>query len=389
MRWRYEDFGAVIASERPPLLAFVDRAFVGSLGLPPDPDWQGPQPPVGLLRAPTEVHLATTNRCDAGCAHCYMDAGAAEAAELDTEGMRAALRRLGELGVFHVALGGGEALLRDDLWTLAAAAREFGLVPNLTVSGRGVDAALARRMTVFGQVNVSMDSASAATFAVHGRSLPFREADAAVRALVAAGVPCGVNCVLGRDNFGELGGLFAYAAERGLNEVEVLRFKPAGRGATVYASARCTDEQHLRLVPRLQELSALHGVPAKIDCSLVPMLCAHSPPIELLEALCTYGCEAGNVLLGARADGRVCGCSFLPPLSAELHTLSADLASVPALRELRTWYRSAPAPCNSCPYLSVCKGGCRAVSSHVLGDPLLPDPECPRVLAAARPPVTR
>ncbi len=383
MRWRYEDFGAIVASEEPPLLAFVDRAFVRSLGLPPSPDWRGPQPAVGLLAAPTEVHLALTNRCEAGCRHCYMDSGAAENVELDTAGVRAALARLAALGVFHVALGGGEALLRADLWELAGHARELGLVPNLTVSGRGVGPAVADRLRAFGQVNVSMDAGRPEAFGVHGRTLPFEQADRATQALVAAGVACGINCVLGRANFDELEGLFAYAQRRGLNEVEVLRLKPAGRGATGYASARCTPEQHLRLVPRLQELAARYRVPAKIDCSLVPMLCAHEPPRELLEALCTYGCEAGNVLLGARASGRVCGCSFLPPLAVSLVELPDEIAAVPGLHALRTWFRSAPEPCRSCPYLDICKGGCRAVAAHVLGDPFLPDPECPQVVAHA------
>ncbi|MBZ0235166.1 MAG: SPASM domain-containing protein, partial [Deltaproteobacteria bacterium] len=44
----------------------------------------------------------------------------------------------------------------------------------------------------------------------------------------------------------------------------------------------------------------------------------------------------------------------------------------------RSW-RDAAEPCRSCAYHSLCRGGCRVVSSHA-GDAASPDPECPRVV---------
>src|SRR5262249_40170759 len=49
-----------------------------------------------------------------------------------------------------------------------------------------------------------------------------------------------------------------------------------------------------------------------------------------------------------------------------------------ASEPFRSW-RNGPEPCRSCEYLSLCRGGCRAVSAS----PTAPDPECPLVLAAA------
>ena len=58
MRYRYETFGGIIASEDPPFLAFVDRRFMREQGLDASPLWQGAGEEIGLLSAPTEVHLA-------------------------------------------------------------------------------------------------------------------------------------------------------------------------------------------------------------------------------------------------------------------------------------------------------------------------------------------
>ena len=382
MKHRFESFGGIIAGEDPPFLAFVDREYMRGLGLGPSPLWQGPQGTVDQLQAPVEVHLALTNRCSAGCPHCYMDSGTPDPGELDTAAMRKAFAALADMGAFHVALGGGEALERPDLFELAHFAREVGLVPNLTVSGRGIDRGVAEKMGVFGQVNVSMDGIGPA-YGVHRGGDGFAVADRAVAALIEAGVPTGINCVLGCRNFDQIPQLFNYAKNRGLNEIEFLRFKPAGRvrDRDRYLDQATTHAQNVALTPELARYSQSHGVTAKIDCSFIPMFCHHRPPLEVLESLGTYGCEAGNVLWGVRSDGRVAGCSFLETTERTVTELAGDRARrQKVFHQLTTWVDRAPEPCRSCDYLSVCKGGCRAVSLAVTGDPDAPDPGCPFVV---------
>jgi len=403
MKYRFENFGGIIASDDPPTLAFVDRQFMREMSLGPSPLWDTDDESIGLLSAPTEVHMACTNACNAACPHCYMDSGPRDGAEMDTATFKRALDALADMGVFHVALGGGEALLREDLFELAAHARHVGLVPNLTTSGLDLTERQARQMTVFGQVNLSLDGTGplSAVFRQENRGRspvsaaarspsmahPQKQGsvphflDRAVDLLLTAGVATGFNCVLGRPNFDGLDDLFSYAAAKGVNEVEVLRYKPAGRAATdAYAANRTTFEQNVRLLPVLQDLSARHAVTAKIDCSFIPMLCYHDPPRDLLLATATYGCEAGNVLVGVRSDGQVSGCSFLPSSGLSVFDLPAAWTTTSHFDRWRTWPADAPEPCKSCNYLDICKGGCRAVSAHVLGDPCAPDPDCPCVV---------
>jgi len=359
------------------MLAFVDRRFMREMNLGPSPRWDTDDESIGLLSAPTEVHFACTNACTAGCPHCYMDSGDRDRDEMDTETFKRALDALAGMGVFHVALGGGEALLRDDLFELADHARSVGLVPNLTTSGLGLTEDQAERLTTFGQVNVSLDGVGPLSAVFRGHDL-FDQADRAIVLLRTAGVPVGINTVLGRANFDGLDDLFAYAAAKGASEIEVLRFKPAGRGARHYAENRTTFDQNVALLPTLQDLATTHGMTAKIDCSFVPMLCYHHPPREVLNATATYGCEAGNVLVGVRSDGRVSGCSFLPPTALSVFDLPDQWAGGSHFTPWRTWPARAPDPCASCPYLDICRGGCHAVSAHLLGDPAAPDPDCPR-----------
>jgi len=382
MRYRLEQFGGIVSADDPPFLAFVDRQYMREMGMAGDAVWQGDPDAARALSAPVEVHFACTNRCSLGCTHCYMNSGSEESHVLDKDHFTAALDVLADMGVFHVALGGGEALERDDLFELAAHARDRGLVPNLTTNGHLISPALAEKMRVFGQVNLSLDGVGAAARTFRNGA-NFEDVDRAFDLLKKTGVSSGINCVVGCNNFDALDQLFEYAVAKEISEIELLRFKPSGRGAALYAQHATNREQNRTLYLKFQQLAEQTGIRTKIDCSFIPMLCYHRPPPEILEAFCVCGCEAGNFLLGARSDGRICGCSFLPSLDLTIEQLSEKWNTDPALQRYRTWSHMRTEPCASCEYLRFCKGGCHAVAGHVTGDLDAPDPGCPWVAEGA------
>jgi radical SAM protein with 4Fe4S-binding SPASM domain len=379
LKYRFENFGGIVAGENPPFLAFVDRNYMRELGLSHSDLWNTSDESVGRLSAPTEVHFAITNRCSVGCPHCYMDAGQQDKGELDTASLKRALDILAQMKVFHIALGGGEALERPDLFEIAEYARTKGLVPNLTVSGSKITPGVAEKMKIFGQVNVSLDGVGN-TYSVFRNKDMFLIADNAIDCLIKAGVPTGINCVIGRNNFDGIAELFKYAAKKRVNEIEFLRLKPSGRGMEKYLQERTTYEQNISLAPMLAELSAEYGITAKIDCSFIPMFCYHNPSLEILEAIATYGCEAGNVLLGVRSNGSVSGCSFLKSSGLSVFELQSGLNREGSFDKITDWLQKAPQPCKLCGYLNICKGGCHAVAEYVTGDFNSPDPDCPKIV---------
>lgn len=373
MKYRFETFGGILSLENPPTLVHVDREFMRGMGHEHSPLWEGPE--ARVLSAPLEVHFSVTNACSQQCGHCYMDSGERDAGELPAEEFRKAVDLLAGMGVFHMALGGGEALERPDFFELASYVRSSGMVPNLTTNGALMTREHAAKCRMFGQVNVSIDGA--ASFEESVRS-PASHA-AAIRGvdmLLEAGVNVGLNCVVTRQSFDHLDALFTFARERGLSDVELLRLKPSGRGRQNYFERRLTPAQNREFYPMIKRLSLEYGVPAKIDCSFVPMFCWHRPDKKMMEQFSVYGCEAGNVLLGVRSDGRFAGCSFLTG-EESIFELPRLWSSSEHLSRLRSWTDRAPEPCRSCDYLEICKGGCRAVAGFVGGDFSASDPECP------------
>jgi radical SAM protein with 4Fe4S-binding SPASM domain len=396
-RIRLERFGAIAQLVAPRALVFVDRQFARELGVAGDPTlWRGVEPALGdaPLSAPLEAHLQLTNRCAAGCTGCYTGASPTGAPnEYDLAAWTRVIDRLADAGVFHVALGGGESAVLPWLGDLAAHARRRGIVPNLTTSGlEGLDSliAIADR---FGQINVSLDGLGAGYAAVRGFD-GFARADHAIRRLRAVKREIGINVVVTRTSFSELDAIFGYAAERGLSEVELLRFKPAGRGARAYAELRCTDAQHRAFLPAILAAARRHKLRVKVDCSYTPMLVHHRPDRTMLAELAVYGCTGGDFLVGAKPGGQLTACSFAGPAPAgeggdrpRVEDLAAYWDAPGAFGAFRTW-RDAAEPCASCEYHALCRGGCKVVSAHVTGDLAAPDPECPRVVDA-RPRVVR
>jgi radical SAM protein with 4Fe4S-binding SPASM domain len=189
----------------------------------------------------------------------------------------------------------------------------------------------------------------------------------------------GINCVITRESFDNLDELFAYARRRRLRELELLRFKPSGRGTRVYQSLRCTDDQHRALLPTVLKLARRYRRRVRLDCSYTPMVAHHRVAPRLMQWLAIYGCAGGDLLVGAKASGALTACSFAPPVDARVEALGDYWDRDDAFGAFRRW-RAAEAPCSSCDYLALCRGGCRVVSAHVDGDPARPDPECPRVI---------
>ena len=385
---RLEPFGAIIQLIRPRALVFVDRKRARRLGLAPGPDptvWRDVDDDgrVGrsVLTAPLEAHLQLTNRCDAGCRGCYTAATSRGAAgEWGLEQWKRAIDELAAMGVFHLALGGGESAVLPWLGEVAAHARERGLIPNLTTSGlTGLDNLLAT-VHRFGQINVSLDGLGSTYARVRGFD-GFARADRAIRALRARKAEIGINVVVTRHNFDQLGDLFAYARRCRLNEVELLRFKPAGRGAHAFSSTTCTDAQHRRFLPEILRAARRQRIRVRVDCSYTPMVVHHRPDPDFLASLAVYGCIGGDFLIGARASGLVTACSFAPPPPDRptVDQLARYWPGKDAFARFRNW-RQAAEPCASCTYHEMCRGGCNVVSGHVLGDGNLPDPECPRVV---------
>ena len=380
MKFRYESFGGIVASENPPSLVFVDKDFARNLGRDTSPLWD--KKDQALLSGPVEAHFALTNYCASNCPGCYMasmpEQNLTEDPKKDLERAKSIARTLSKMGVFHVALGGGESFYLPWLFEISEYIKSLGMIPNLTTNGQLMDRETAEKCRVFGQVNVSMDAVGE-KFNQTRPFASFKKADEALSLLKKAGIRAGINCVVTRKSFDYLHEVLAYARKKGLVDVELLRFKPKGRGMDVYEDMRLTKKQAREFFPRLKKLAKKTRVRIKLDCSFTPFICYHKPDKRVMDFFSIMGCEAGNWLIGVNPEGRAVPCSFLEKPEIEINNLSGNWSKKELISEFRSMGNSVKGICRECDYFIPCKGGCRQVAIFLTGKTDAPDPECPFV----------
>ena len=379
---RREPFGGTLAFRRPEMLVMVDKEFLRAYA----PGSSSDQPQVAdsestaiIPAAPFEAHLTISHRCSSGCQGCYIDARPDAKDEMSLAEWKEVLSKLAGLGVYHVALGAGEDMSFEPLIELAKHARTIGLTPNLSTAGSNLTPKVAEKLDVFGRVHISMDGGAESFSRVRGRN-GFAASLMGLKILKAFHKHVGVNCVVARSNYDELGELFRLLKQNGIRSVELLRFKPAGRGAKIFDQMNLTETQRRSVVGHVLKLSRKYRLRLRLDCSFAPMVCAEGIHPRRLVSMGLAGCIGGSWLVSIDGRGRLSGCSFD---DSDKQLSWQDLGRPGTMDHYTNWTEQAPEPCATCRWLSVCRGGCHVVARHVTGDFNAPDPGCPLVSQAA------
>ena len=376
MKTRYESFGGIIALHNPPATIYVDQVYMRELGYPGSPLWN-----LGSdqLSAPVTAHFAITNRCPMGCKTCYNGSGKEVPGELSTEELKRVLDELTKMEVFTVAFGGGEPLAHPDIFELARYTRKIGMTPTMTTNGYYINYRTAWKARVFSHVHVSIDGVGDIYSAVRGVD-GFPHARRAIKLLRQCGVSVGVNVVVCRANYDHLEELVQFVVSQDVDDIIFLRLKPGGRARKYYFDQRLTLVQRIGLFRLLEGFSNDYGIHSHVDCAMMPFIYYHEPEEDILQRYCGEGCVAGQEIIEINSRGYVRGCSFALSPACKVGDLQGQWNISEELRKYRDWESCAREPCASCRYLTLCRGGCRALAEVVTGDFSAPDPECPFVL---------
>ncbi len=331
----------------------------------------------------------TTRRCNLACLHCRAAAGSGPyPGELTTAEGIALLDDLATMGQVVVILTGGEPLLREDIFELAAAGTARGHRMVMAVNGTLLTPRHAGRLKAAGvqRLSISLDGAAAAS---HDRlrAVPgaYEGALAGIAACREAGLPFQINTTVTRANRGELAAIRRLAIELEAAALHVFILVPTGRGEQL-------REQLLQPGEYQETLGWLlawqREGPLFIKPTCAPqyyrlwrqdaaargeMITAASHGMEAM----TKGCLGGQgfAFVSYRGEVQPCGYLELPAGDIRETPFSEIWATSGLFRQLRRVddYRGK---CQSCQYRKVC-GGCRARAYADSGDVLAADPICP------------
>jgi len=338
------------------------------------------KPQKGLASSPILVNWALTNRCNFSCSYCYSRMEKND--ELSRTQAQKVLKILVDNNVLFLNVGGGEPLLRKDLFELAAYATQLGLNISMNSNGYLLDksAALMVKKAGFNNVGISIDSHEARA---HDelRQMPgsYKRAVKAIKFLKETGVKVFISSVICRINFKEFDKLVSFAKELEVERINLHNYKCSGKGFT--------NKDRLDLKP--DEWSDFYRRALIVQNKSKDMDIAFDDPILALlkkdkrnEArnpigrILVKGSVCGKLTLYLKANADITPCGFIPLRIGNL--LKDDFkelwAASPVLQSMRN--KTPKGKCRKCKQYEDCWGGCTARAFAAGGDFNTPDPHC-------------
>ena len=346
-----------------------------------------------VMRTPRKVDLELTSRCNLSCRYCYyLDNQGVTYQDLPTERWLAFIRELGEAMVMGVCISGGEALLRDDFFTLVDAVVANRMRFELLSNGFALNDEVAGLLKQTGRCNyvqISLDGSCAEVHDIMRGQGSFVHALAAIRSLQEAEVPVTVRVTVHAGNIDDL----PATARLLLEELQLPSFSTnsissLGSNAKYGEDLFLSPSQHLRAMQVLADLDNTY--PGRIEADAGPLAnwkmfhdmrqaSASGKPIEDRGHLVGCGCIFNRIAV--RADGAYVPCVMLPQLVLGFigeNRLSEVWQDAELLNELRG--RTAISldtfeECQGCDYQLSCTGNCAGAALSLLGEANRPSPD--------------
>jgi len=326
-----------------------------------------------------------TRRCNLACVHCR--AGAEDQVfpgELSTEEALQFLTDLAAWAQPNVILTGGEPLLRDDIFDLAAHGTGLGLRMVMAPNGTLLTEAKARQAIEagIGRVSISIDGAAAQSHdkfrQVQGA---FAGALAGIKAAKKAGLEFQINTTITPDNLEELPAIHDLAKSLGAAAHHIFLLVPTGRGRRLAGLSAEAYEQTLNWFYD-QRSPTMH---LKATCAphyyriLRQRARQEGAKVTFeshgLEAV-TRGCLGGIGFAFLSHRGVVQPCGYLELAAGNIKDQPFEQIwkKSELFAQLRD-FGNYTGKCGRCEYLKVC-GGCRARAFAASGNFLAEEPLC-------------
>ncbi len=334
------------------------------------------------------VAWETTRRCNLACKHCRAVAeDHPYENELDTEASFKLLEQIKEVGDPIIILTGGEPLLRDDIFDIAAHGTKLGLRMVMAPNGTLITKDIAEKMKSSGikRISVSLDgSTSESHDNFRGLENAFNNSIRGIEIAKNAGIEFQINTTITKTNLDEIPKILALAEELGAVAHHIFLLVPTGRGKYIVDSEINAKEYE-------DTLNWFYDQRDKVKLQLKATCAPHYYRIlrqrskeegkkvtfetHGLDAV-TRGCLAGTGFCFISHVGKVQGCGFLDVECGDVtqQTFKEVWDKSPVFNSLRD-YNKLENKCGICEFKNVC-GGCRARAYEATGSYLAEEPLC-------------
>lgn len=315
------------------------------------------------LSAPETVHLSITGRCNLNCRFCYSKS---KTDDLSTAEIFSLIDELSSMGVFQLAIGGGEPFLRKDIFDIVDYCKQKNVVANITSNGSLITDDICRKIrNKVGQVNISYNEAFAAN--------KFKNA---ISILFTNNIRTGVNLLVTKKVLTDLDNIVKRLLNENIVKIIILRPKPCDN-KDWYKENRLKKKELFELKYILDKYNNNR---INVDCSLTCLM--HDIPKQELKEKAVYGCVAGIRFCTIKNNGDVFPCSFFNTkkfLAGKI--LSYGFKTIwqksERFKKFRKMNNHIGGYCSSCEIRDYCKG-CRRIVLESEKNFYSEEIECPK-----------
>lgn len=334
------------------------------------------------------VAWEVTRNCNLSCVHCRAAATCGPyTGELDTPSAFKLLDEIARAGSPIVILTGGEPLLREDIFDIAAYGTKKGLRMVMAPNGTLITEASAQKMVETGiqRISISLDGATAERHdRFRGVEGAFSGALSGIEHAKAAGLEFQINTTVTQANLNDIEKIHRLAEKLGAVAHHIFLLVPTGRGKYII-DQEITAEQYETTLNWFYDQRNKTAMQLKATCAphyyriLRQRAKQEGKKVTFqthgLDAV-TRGCLGGTGFCFISHRGIVQPCGFLDvPCGDVTQTPFHEIwEHSKAFQDLRN-FSALKGKCGRCEYKGVC-GGCRARAYEATGDYMAEEPLC-------------
>ncbi len=343
-----------------------------------------------ILRAPTEVFLAVTHRCNLNCFHCSVYPTEYGNNELNSKELFSLIDHLAHLKVFTIRISGGEPFLRKDLLFIIEHIVNNNMRLSINTNAMCITKETARKLADYSkridEIMVSIDGSRAD---IHERLRgkgSFKKTIHGIQRLIDEGLNVSAYTTVVRYNFRDIEAIIKLCKKLQISHVKFNELLPVGMGLRYYYELGLNYSERIATIKKLQTLSKKYN--GFIDGTYLQICEIFSPRTERNDTLSLSGCGATLNSLTILPDGTVVPCDRLQNFvlgNVRERSISEIWRSSPAIKKFRQRFKKTLndiKECVDCEYKKKCTGGCPAIPFYLEGKLLGRDPlSCYKVYA--------
>ena len=338
-----------------------------------------------------------TRRCNLSCMHCYSNSENKHYEnELSTEQARVVIDDLAKLQIPALLFSGGEPIMRNDLFDLAAYAKSKGLKYVLSTNGTLITEQIARQIKDldFSYVGISLDGIGEINDIFRGKQGAFNKTMNAFRYLKELNQRVGLRMTLTKNNIEDLNNIFDFIENENIDRACFYHLVYCGRGTKEFDITKEQSREAIEIILKRTKDFRNRGlnidiltVDNHVDGVYIYMKLLKEDP-EMAERIYQKllwnggGTYSSGVGIGAiDPEGNVHPDQFWQHY---------NLGNVKESKFSEIWYNTSDSilkglknrkpllkgKCSRCKWIDICGGALRVRADLFYNDPWMEDPAC-------------